>query len=448
MRKEIIGIILFFLVVLTLISLLSYSPHDPSINHAISPKNIKNFFGLFGAHLAGLLVGLFGLGAFWFPFIILLVSIHSLNGLSAKNMVPTLFGGSLLVITTGSLFAIYGNYYSIFGSEFSSGGIIGIPLKIFLIKFCNNAGAALILILFWLIGIIMATGFSMIIFIKQCRQTVIAAADRIKTLYLKWQTRRKERKKKGINKNNKINNKEREIVIKATDEMAGKTVSANKQELFSLIDDDNFQLPSVDFLDELKDKSISFDDEKLRVQSKLLEKKLEDFCVHGSVVAVSPGPVITTFEYKPAPGVKINKIVNLGDDLALALKAISIRIVAPIPGKAVIGIEIPNVSRHMVAFKDLVVSEAFKKMKDGLALCLGKDIVGNPVVADLAKMPHLLVAGATGTGKSVGLNEMICSLLYKANPDEVKLIMVDHKRIELSMYYVIAHMITHVVTDV
>ncbi|MBL0732123.1 MAG: DNA translocase FtsK [Desulfosarcina sp.] len=448
MRKEIIGIILFFLVLLTLISLLSYSPHDPSIHHATSPNHIKNFFGLFGAHLAGILVGLFGLGAFWFPFIILFTSIHSLKGRSSKTMVPTLLGGSLLVITTGSLFAIYGNYYSILGSEFSSGGIIGIPLKIFLIKFCNNAGATLILILFWLIGIIMATGFSMINFIKQCRQAVIGVAGKIRTFYLTRRTTRKERKKKGIDKKNKINNKEQEIVIKATDEIADKTVSGNKEELFSPMDDDKFKLPSVDFLNELKDKAISFDDEKLRVQSKLLEKKLEDFGVHGRVAAVSPGPVITTFEYKPAPGVKINKIVNLGDDLALALKAISIRIVAPIPGKAVIGIEIPNVSRHMVAFKDVVVSEAFEKMKSSLALCLGKDIVGNPVVADLSKMPHLLVAGATGTGKSVGLNAMICSLLYKANPDEVKLIMVDPKRIELSMYDGIPHLITPVVTDV
>jgi len=448
MRKEIIGIILFFLVVLTLISLLSYSPHDPSINHVISSNHIENVFGLFGAYLAGIMVDLFGLGSFWFPFIILFASIHFLNGHSAKTMVPTLFGGFLLVITTGSLFAIYGNYYSILGNEFSSGGIIGIPLKIFLAKFCNNAGAALILILFWLIGIIMATGFSMMIFIKQCKQVIFALADIIKTFYLKNQTSRKERKKKGIDKNNKINNKKREIIIKATDEMAEKTVLKNKQELFSLMNDDNFTLPSVDFLNDLKDKSISVNDEKLLVQSKLLEKKLEDFSVHGRVVAVSPGPVITTFEYQPAPGVKINKIVNLGDDLALALKAISIRIVAPIPGKAVIGIEIPNSSRHMVAFKDVVVSEAFKKMKDGLALCLGKDIVGNPVVSDLAKMPHLLVAGATGTGKSVGLNAMICSLLYKFNPDEVKLIMVDPKRIELSMYDGIPHLITPVVTDV
>jgi len=184
------------------------------------------------------------------------------------------------------------------------------------------------------------------------------------------------------------------------------------------------------------------------MQSKLLEKKLEDFGVAGQVAEVSPGPVITTFEYKPAPGIKINRIVNLTDDLALALRATTIRIVAPIPGKAVIGIEVPNAARDVVRFKDIVASRVFGKSKSNLTICLGKDIVGNPVVAELDKMPHLLIAGATGTGKSVALNSMICSLLYKSNPDDVKLIMVDPKRIELSTYDGIPHLITPVVTNV
>ncbi len=201
-------------------------------------------------------------------------------------------------------------------------------------------------------------------------------------------------------------------------------------------------------LDDFEDKPDSVGDEYLLKQSGLLEKKLADFDVNGRVVAVSPGPVITTFEYAPPPGVKINKIVNLSDDLALALKAISIRIVAPIPGKAAVGIEIPNVSREIVRMKEILASNAFKKRDADLALCMGKDIVGTSVVVDLAKMPHLLIAGATGTGKSVGLNTMICSILYVANPDKVKFIMVDPKRIELSIYNGIPHLITPVVTDV
>ena len=173
----------------------------------------------------------------------------------------------------------------------------------------------------------------------------------------------------------------------------------------------SFHLPSVNLLDDVKMRPSAADDENLRMQSKLLEKKLEDFGVKGEVVTVSPGPVITTFEYEPAPGIKINKIVNLTDDLALALRAISIRIVAPIPGKAVIGIELPNASRALVRFKEVVASSVFERSKSNLTLCLGKDIIGHPVVAELDKMPHLLIAGATGTGKSVALNAMICSML-------------------------------------
>ena len=209
-----------------------------------------------------------------------------------------------------------------------------------------------------------------------------------------------------------------------------------------------FQVPSFNLLDNPDNRKDAADTENLRMQSKLLEKKLDDFGVDGKVVTVTPGPVITTFEYEPAPGVKINKIVNLTDDLSLALRAASIRIVAPIPGKAVIGIEIPNSVRETVRFKEVVVSNAFEKSKSKLPLCLGKDIVGNPVVAELDKMPHLLIAGATGSGKSVALNAMICSFLYRSTPDQVRMIMVDPKRIELSSYDGIPHLITPVVTDV
>jgi len=165
------------------------------------------------------------------------------------------------------------------------------------------------------------------------------------------------------------------------------------------------------------------------------------------VVEVRPGPVITMYEYEPAPGVKINKIVGLSDDLALALRAISVRIVAPIPGKAAVGIEIPNSIREPVYLKDILSREEFSKAESKLTLALGKDIFGNPFVTNLAKMPHLLVAGATGTGKSVSLNSMVCSLLYKADPEEVKFLMIDPKRLELSVYDGIPHLLHSVVYD-
>ena len=265
---------------------------------------------------------------------------------------------------------------------------------------------------------------------------------------IKWKERRqKSRKRRKILQSEKKRKKEKvEIKTPKANPVPNKPVP--KQAVFDFMKDESaFALPSVNFLDDPKARPQSTSNENLRMQSRLLEKKLEDFGVQGKVVAVTPGPVITTFEYEPAPGVKINRVVSLTDDLALALRAISIRIVAPIPGKAVIGVEIPNADRETVRFKEMILSDSFEKADSTLTLCLGKDIVGNPVSAGLEKMPHLLIAGATGAGKSVALNTMICSLLYKLTPEQAKLIMVDPKRIELTMYDGIPHLITPVVTD-
>ncbi len=190
-----------------------------------------------------------------------------------------------------------------------------------------------------------------------------------------------------------------------------------------------------------------YDRDSLIMNSRILEKKLADFGVLGRVVTVHPGPVITMYEFEPAPGVKVNRITNLSDDLALALRALSIRIIAPIPGKAVVGIEVPNPDREVVYIRDLLESKSFRGSTSRLTMALGKDIFGNPVEADLAAMPHLLVAGATGTGKSVFLNSLLCSILSRATPDEVKLLLVDPKLLELSIYERIPHLIADVVTQ-
>ncbi|PIE58273.1 MAG: cell division protein FtsK [Desulfobulbus propionicus] len=209
---------------------------------------------------------------------------------------------------------------------------------------------------------------------------------------------------------------------------------------------DAYQLPLLTFLRNTSDENL-VDQNRIRSDAELLEKKLGYFGIKGEVMGISPGPVITTYEYKPDPGIKISKIVNLADDLALALSAFSIRIVAPIPGKDVMGIEIPNIQKSLVPFIDIVTSEVFSQSTSRLPICLGKDIVGAPVVVELESMPHLLIAGATGTGKSVGLNAMITSILYRATPDEVRFLMVDPKRIELSFYNDIPHLLTPVITD-
>jgi len=200
-------------------------------------------------------------------------------------------------------------------------------------------------------------------------------------------------------------------------------------------------------LDPPEGEQFKIDKDTLHANSLILQKKLEDFGVAGEVVAVRPGPVITMYEFKPAAGVKVRRIVLLADDLAMALRAVSVRILAPIPGESVVGIEIPNPRRETVRLREVIESEAYRSSESKLTLALGKDIGGTPFATDLAKMPHLLVAGATGTGKSVSINAMILSILYKSSPQDVKFIMVDPKMLELTMYEEIPHLLVPVVTD-
>ena len=220
------------------------------------------------------------------------------------------------------------------------------------------------------------------------------------------------------------------------------------QEAFDFLEPSGtYHPPSLTLLDHDGDTAKPVDKDALMMNARLLEKKLLDFNVEGDVSEVKPGPVVTMYEFAPAAGVKVNKIAGLSDDLSMALKALSIRIVAPIPGRGVVGIEIPNRDREMVYLKEIFASEQFQKTGGRLPLALGKDIFGHTVVADLAKMPHLLVAGSTGTGKSVSINAMILSLLYRADPRDVRLIMVDPKMLELSMYEGIPHLLLPVVTN-
>ncbi|MFQ5480068.1 MAG: DNA translocase FtsK [Thermodesulfobacteriota bacterium] len=209
----------------------------------------------------------------------------------------------------------------------------------------------------------------------------------------------------------------------------------------------DFILPGIELLESAAESGGSVDRDALIEQSRVLGKKLEDFGIKGKVVEVRPGPVVTMYEYEPAPGVKVNRILSLSNDLALAMKALSIRIIAPIPGKAVVGIEVPNSSKNKICFSELVECDEFAKSRSCLSLAIGKDISGKPFVEDLAKMPHLLIAGATGSGKSVAVNSMISSLLFKATPDDLRFLMIDPKMLELTAYEGIPHLITPVITN-
>jgi S-DNA-T family DNA segregation ATPase FtsK/SpoIIIE len=220
------------------------------------------------------------------------------------------------------------------------------------------------------------------------------------------------------------------------------------QEQFRLPEiSEGYKLPPPELLDPPDGAQFKIDTETLHANSLILQKKLSDFGVDGEVVAVRPGPVITMYEFKPAPGVKVRRIVMLADDLAMALRAVSVRILAPIPGESVVGIEIPNPHRETVYLREVIQSEAYQGADSKITLALGKDIGGAPFATDLARMPHLLVAGATGTGKSVSINAMILSILFKSSPQDVKFIMVDPKMLELTVYEDIPHLLVPVVTD-
>ena len=394
----------------------------------------------------------------------------------------TLVGGLFLMISTGGMFFLFKDTYPLLGTHISSGGVMGIAVTSFLLKYANITGCIIILVFFLMIGFILATGISVISIgrfvhcktmdlLKTMQQDFQDGIDFVKQRYRIRQEKREEKRHEiditpvAVRQDTLIKLPEKMIEpaeFKESDDFSRpedvfeptiKELEVDDaefnpdMEFVDIREKIQFNLPLISFLDEKKKVEKNIDTDLLKTKAKILESKLNDFNVLGEVVEILPGPVITTFEYKPAPGIKISKIAGLSDDLALALSAISIRIVAPIPGRDVVGIEIPNEEREIVNLRELIASKEFVRSASMLTLGLGKDLLGKPLVTKMDSMPHLLIAGATGTGKSVGLNSMIISLLYKGTPDDVKMIMIDPKRIELSVYNDIPHLISPVVTD-
>ncbi|MCF6249064.1 MAG: DNA translocase FtsK 4TM domain-containing protein [Desulfobacula sp.] len=476
MKKELYGILLFFFLIFIAVSLFTYDSLDPCLgnNFFTLPDHFENAFGLFGAQSAGFFIYLFGLGAFWLPIILGFVAIFWLESRSANIIGLTFLGGLLIMISTGGILDTIEPAFEFLGTRISSGGIIGTSFSDFLLKYANVVGRMIILTFFLIVGLVMATGVSIISLLAGIQKRVLSLLKVIQNdlkegaSYIKEQYAFRQEKKKEAAKQIDITPK-KEILIKLPEPEAYTEVVPQPLPGFSepaIVEtkhDDtefipemgltdirgkiDFKLPKISFLDEKKKVERNIDTEMLQEKSRILQSKLNDFNVSGDVIEILPGPVITTFEYRPAPGIKISKIKGLADDLALALSAISIRIVGPIPGRNVVGIEIPNEEREMVNLRELVTSKEFVESSSLLTLGLGRDLLGKPLVTKMDSMPHLLIAGATGTGKSVGLNSMIISLLYKGTPDEIKMIMIDPKRIELSVYNDIPHLISPVVTD-
>ena len=447
LKKEIRGLIFLLLAVVLGGSLLSYSPLDKLFwNVAGDLGKAHNLFGTVGAHLSGGLFDLLGMGAFWLPLILFVLSLITFKGRSLSSPVKGMITVLIMLASFSALLSLQferGLLYR--GTIMAAGGIIGLHIAGLSISILNSFGSYVCLASIFAISLLTVTRLSFGWIFSRLGLWILGIFKKIKDIITK-KRERKKRAKKTLVARDKIKKKPKVNIVETTKK---ESPPSPRQKKFAFMQrPGEFELPSLDLLDTPPENTnVTFQREALEMNARRLEKKLEDFGVEGEVVEILPGPVITMYEYKPAPGVKISKVAGLSDDLALTLRAQSIRIVAPIPGKAAIGIEIPNNQRQMVYLKELLSSSAYTDTKSKLPIALGKDITGSAVVADLAKMPHLLVAGATGTGKSVSINAMIQSLLYTTTPETARFLMVDPKRIELSVYQDIPHLLHPVVTE-
>ena len=442
--REIKGVVCLALGAFLSLCLISYHPLDPSFTHFISEgQSTHNFIGNFGSYMADSLIRLLGVSSFLLPLVLFICSFQYFLKPDFEIHTGYFFSFIFLAVALAGLASlIIRNGITVYGESLRSGGLIGFYIIKMLLNFFNVAGAYIIVLLALAISIIMITGLSLVSSFGRgadfAKALLLFCRNRLSALY------------NFIMNSIKSENKTEPVIEEnqpAPKKVKPRKVEQTHFEFTKTKSDSAFQLPPLTLLDEAQQKDSRVKRDHLITNSRILEKKLADFGVEGRVTEVMPGPVITMYELEPAPGVKINKITNLSDDLALALMAQSIRIIAPIPGKSVIGIEIPNVKRENVLLKDVLDSEHFSDSPSRLPIALGVDFVGTPVVADLTKMPHLLIAGTTGSGKSVALNAMICSILFKANPDDVKFLMVDPKRLELSSYEGIPHLMHQVVVD-
>ncbi|MBC18474.1 MAG: DNA translocase FtsK [Desulfovibrio sp.] len=464
--KEFVGLLFLFFSAFLFLSLLSFHPSDPSFNQSVTPGwVVQNVVGVAGSYCAGFLVEIFGLGAMVWPFYFLylglarFVSRIRLSGVRWLGLIGLFIAFEAWAMHPW-LFDVPDDAYGLIGSGYLGRDII---TKLTL-PYLRPLGSLLLWLFVTIVSFQALVGFSWATVWEHLLSWLSSSNDR----FAEWNATRLERKEerkaqkaaRKAAKEAEKSSQEKELDLEYVDleqpsqkqkvkpdnikKKQNKKTPASKA---SKVVSGNGELPSSDLLSPPADQKTSQTAEVLQPLSDRLKECLNDFNVNGEIQQVVPGPVVTMFEFKPAPGVKVSKIENLTDDIALALRAESVRIEAPIPGKDSVGIEIPNIDRETVYLREVLESSQFAKSSSPLTLALGKDIHGATKVADLAKMPHLLVAGATGAGKSVGINGFLLSLLYKAGPDKVKLLLVDPKRIELAPYAELPHLVHPVVTE-
>ena len=457
--NEMVGLLLFAIGLLVMLSLVSYSAVDPCFSVSGTGAGIRNTIGIIGAFLSDALLHLFGLAAYVLPLLMFGYAVYFTLGQEAAHPLLKKVGGVILFISVSAFFGLQGETARLFGEEVPSGGMLGGFIARLLIAGVSGIGAYIITLTAIVIALMLLTPFSPLAALAWLRSRYGELSDHFDLLITTYRGRREKVKEA---KQRPVLPKDPPTIMdtrKQPEPQAPRIVKPEKppkpvQMSFEGMGTkepkegkDAYQLPSPDLLDPVPVIEKKVSKEEMLAQSELLQRKLQDFDIQGRITQVYPGPVVTMFEFEPAPGVKVSKIVNLADDLALAMRAGSVRIVAPIPGKAAVGIEVPNNTRETVYFRQLLETPEYQANKSKLKIPLGKDIYGASVIGSIDKMPHLLVAGATGSGKSVAINSIILAILYNAKPSEVKLAMIDPKMLELSVYEGIPHLLSPVVTQ-
>ncbi len=473
--SEFAGVALFALALIWLIALVTHEATDPVwffTTDAAHPP--ANFVGRVGAFLSELSLQLFGYASYLLPALIAVVAWHYFWCQPPDAAYTKAFGVTLFFGCASAFLSLIFGSTEVAGKTFNAGGSIGTWLGAAMSEYLNRTGSIIVLLTLMALSVILSTQFSFgRLFARASQESRDLSARGIGWLRLWVERRRKDRERRGVvAKHTKKAGGTGLAVIKTAardedDPRPAKSaspppllpvVARKPSDVASLLPPEPapvkasaqrkngaYMLPPPSLLDAPKVER-KIDERELMDSARQLEEKCREFAVEGQVAQIHPGPVVTTFEFKPDAGVKYSKITSLADDLCLAMQAESV-LIDRIPGKSTVGIQIPNPNREAISLRELLESDAYHRSLSKLTLALGKTIHGEPYLTDLATMPHLLIAGSTGTGKSVGVNAMLTSILYRATPDDVRLILIDPKRLELGMYEDIPHLLTPVVVD-
>ena len=474
MLRESVFIVLLGLGLISFISLVSYDITDPGFSTTGTSVELNNYIGLFGAYFSSFLFSFFGLASYFLPLLFLSAGINLISSdrkkINRSVIVIRVLSFFILLLSSSTLFSIH---IGINGFPEGSGGVLGLLVSAWFIESLGLTGSTVILVAMILSFMPLMIGFSWLKvgdFIGiHLLYLMGKIADILSKLLSAIQGRLKERAKKKEKASQKdpiksikkplkekvvqkikqsAKKKETNIKIEKSAPPIEESKRASEQRQVKMFDSSTDSIiPDLNLLNEAPAQQQGASKESIEALSSLLELKLKDFGIIATVEEVLKGPIVTRFEINPAAGVKVSQISNLSKDLARSLSVSSVRVVEVIEGKSFIGIEIPNETRDLVTLGEILRSRTFEDRSSSLTIALGKDIAGNPIVADLQKMPHLLIAGTTGSGKSVGINAIIISLLYKSTPRNVRMILIDPKMLELSVYEGIPHLLCPVVTD-